>query len=207
VTRTVDGALAYARQQHAHVSMPASLRVQGFHDWEGACQGFVRSAYDIGALFGSAWAQWNGADPEDRHVGGSPDDAPLGAALCFKGSGVNGHIDLAAKHFKSGRTAAWSNDLVRNGQIDKVPRTAPVGAWGQRYLGWLSAVNDVDLPLSHGGKAKPKQTKRYVAVESAMRNLEASLRTAKAQHDTADVTALEREVERLHGLYTKLRHA
>lgn len=205
-TRTVAGALTYAGQQHNHIVMPPSLLAQGAHDWEGFCQAFVRSCYGIGSLFGSAWAQWNGADAADRHPGGSPDDAPVGAALCFKGSGPNGHIDLGAHPFPRGPSAAWSNDLVRHGGIDKVLRTDPTTHWGQRYLGWLSAVNDVDLPLHKPtDHARPKQTKKYAAIETAMRNLEASLTVAQRQHDATDVRALEAEITRLDRLHKKLR--
>lgn len=206
MTRSVAGALAYAGAQHQRVDLPASLRAQGADDWEGFCQAFVRSCYGINSLFGSAWAQWNGADPEDRHPGGNPADAPLGAALCFKGSGPFGHIDLAARPFPRGAAGAWSNDLVRHGQIDKVLRTDPTTHWGQRYLGWLSAVNDVDLPLSDPRKrARPRQAKRYAAIETAMRNLEASLATARRQHDAADVRVLEVEIARLDRLHKTLR--
>ena len=80
--RTYEEALEFARAQHNDAS----------EDWTNKCLVFVRSSYGIGALFGSAWAQWLGADKEDRHEGGDPADAPLGSALCFKGSSPFGHI-------------------------------------------------------------------------------------------------------------------
>lgn len=209
MTATRGQALAFARAQVAHTQLPASLRAQGFTSWENLCLGFVRSAWDVRPMFGSAFAAWMGADPADRHPGGRPEDAPVGAALCFKGSNPAGHIDLAAWPFRNGVAAAFSNDLVRLGHIDKVRRDAPVTHWGQRYLGWLSAVNDVDLPL--GGhptaKAKPKQTKRYAALATAMKNIETSLGTAKREHDAADVKLLEDEYQRLHGLWVRLRRS
>lgn len=195
--RDVEEALKYAQQQHASATQ----------DWTGFCQKFVRSCYGIGPLFGSAWLQWLGADPEDRHVGGSPDDAPLGSALCYKGSGVFGHIDLAARAFKNDTSAAWSNDLVRWGDIDKVARTAPTSAWGQTYLGYLTAVNDVDLRLHEKKPPKPKQDKPYKSVERAIEKMQTALHTAIVQKDAADQKVFRAEIARLKKMHGRLRHA
>lgn len=190
-------------------------------DWTGYCQKFVRTCWGIPPLFSSAWTQWQGADDEDRHVGGSPDDAPLGAALCFKGSGQYGHIELAARPFRDGSGAAWSNDLVRYGEIDKVLRTAAVTKWNQPYLGYLTAVNDYDLRLEQAEPPKPKHDKPYQAIDKAIANLERSMEslmraraTAKEQKDHADSQALAQEIrdlrteiKDLHVLYARLRRA
>lgn len=195
--RSWSEALTYAQDQAARPSF----------DWTGYCQMFVRSCYGIPALFGSAWAQWLGADGEDKHVGGSPADAPVGSALCFKGTGPYGHIDLAARPFDNGAPAAWSNDLVTYGDIDKVFRSAPTSNWGQPYLGYLTAVNDYDLQLRANKPPKPKQTQRYHAVDKALNRIGHALETAKAQHDAHDVRVLEREVERLTRMYENLRRS
>jgi hypothetical protein len=187
--RDYEGALAYARAQHDRPTQ----------DWEGYCQKFMRSCYGIPPLFTSAYAQWLGADPEDRHAGGSPSDAPLGSALVYKGTGPYGHIMLAARPFPNGVAAAWSNDLVHRGRIDKVARTAPVTAWRQGYLGYLTAVNDVDLRY-----LRP-QNRRYQAIARAIANLETALATAKVQRDAADIKTLTGELDRLHTLYDTLR--
>lgn len=184
-------ALDHAAAEHDHPSQ----------DWEGFCQKFVRSCYGIPSLFGSAFAQWVGADPEDRHAGGKPSDAPLGSALVYKGSNPFGHIMLAARPFPNGTAAAWSNDLVRTGRIDKVARTAPTTAWGQGYLGYLTAINDVDL------RYKRPQNRRYEALAAGIRNLETALATAKVQRDAADVRALTAELGRLHTMYDTLRRS
>lgn len=174
-------------------------------DWTGYCQKFVRSCYGIPALFGSAWAQWLGADEEDRHVGGDPDDAPLGSALCYKGSGPYGHIVLAARPFKSGAGACWSNDLVKYGDIDKVHRDAAVTKWNQPYLGYLTAINHYDLRLKETKPPKPKQDKPYKAVAGAIDRLERALETAKRQKDREDAKALRQEIRRLERMYNTLR--
>lgn len=176
-------------------------------NWSGLCQKFVRGCYGIPPLFASAWAQWLGADPEDRHPGGTPSAAPLGSALCFKGSGVYGHIMLAARAFPNGVPAAWSNDLVAWGRIDKVARTAPSTEWAQGFVGYLTAVNGYDLQLQVAKPPKPKQDKRYEAVAKAIGRIEAALETARKNHDWDDAKVLRAEVRHLKRLYEELRHA
>lgn len=195
--RTWGEALGYAQAQALAPS----------EDWTGFCQKFVRSCYGIPALFGSAWLQWLGADEEDKHRGDSPSEAPVGAVLCFKGAGPFGHIDLAARPFPNGTAAAWSNDLVTWGQIDKVARVAPTAAWGQGYLGYLTAVNGFDLQIKKQAPPKPKQDKRYRGVAQAVDRLERSLETAQKQGDTADAAVLRTEIRRLTRLYTDLRRS
>lgn len=194
--RTVEEALAFARAEHDNETQ----------DWTNFCQRFVRSAYGIPALFSSAWTQWQGADPEDRHVGGSPSLAPLGSALCFKGSGPFGHIMLAARPVND-VPGAWSNDLKRVGDIDWAPRTAPTSQWGQGYLGYLTAVNDYDLRLKEAKPPKPKHTKRYEAIAKAIDRMETALATAVGHKDIRDAKVIRAEIERLKEFYAELRHA
>lgn len=191
MTRSVEEALAYAKAESERRSQ----------DWAAYCQRFVRSCYGIEPLFASAWAQWLGADPEDRNPGIDPGEAPVGAALCYRG-GAYGHIMLAARD-RDGVPMAWSNDLVRRGQIDYVPRSAPVTTWGQTYVGWLSAVNDVDLPLGLAPDAPPKRPKprRYESIRRAILRLEAARDTAAARGDAADVRLIKHELRRLRLLY------
>lgn len=184
--RTTKEALQRAQAEHARRS----------RDWTGYCQMFVRSCYGVGPLFGSAIAQWHGCDPEDRHPGGKPADAPVGSLLCYAG-GKFGHIQLAAHDFPSGASGAWSNDLLRVGYIDKVHRNAPVNRWGHRYLGFITAVNDVDLRMP--------QKEHYAAIQKAINRLDAARDVARAQSDAADVAVLSDEIARLKRLYDTLR--
>lgn len=194
--RTVEEALAYARAEHEDSSM----------DWEAYCQRFVRTAYGIPSLFGSAWAQWLGADDEDRHDaadhGHDPSAAPLGSALCYKGSGPYGHIMLAARD-----GGAWSNDLVRTGEIDWVRRTAPTKKWGQAYLGYLTAVNGYDLQLKEAKPPKPKDTKRYAGIGRAIERLEGARDRAVALGDRKDARAIRAQLVELRELYDLVLHA
>lgn len=195
-TRTVKQALEFARAQHADET----------EDWTNYCQRFVRSCYAIPPLFSSAWAQWLGADAEDRHPGSDPGDAPVGAALCFRG-GTYGHIMLAARETAGGQPGAWSNDLVRRGDIDHVARTAPVTQWGHQYVGWLSAVNDYDLRLVTDEPPKPKQDKPYERVAKAIEKLEGARDNARRLDDRHDARLLTAEIRELRDLYDLLRHS
>jgi hypothetical protein len=186
-------ALLAAMHEHDHPSQ----------NWKAYCQKFCRKVYEVPPLFSSAYTQWLGADPEDKHVGGHPDAAPVGALLCYKGSGKYGHIMVAANPFKSGTAGAWSNDLVRTGKIDKVSRTAPTTHWNQKYLGYLTAINHYDIAKL---KAKPKPKQRpYAAIYTSIEHMENALATAIRQHDVADQKVLRAEIARLKDLHTKLR--
>lgn len=192
---TLPEMLAFCRAQRDHPTQ----------SWARLCQMFTRMGWGIPPLFGTAYAQWLGADDADKHVGGDPVDAPVGAALCFKGSSAAGHIMPAAHDFRDHTSGAFSNDLVSTGRIDKVHRGAPVTEWGHRYLGYLTAVNDYDLQLHLGTPVpKPKQV-RYRAIQSAIDKMGLALQTATEQHDTADVKLLGREIADLKALYDKLR--
>lgn len=190
--RNTAQALAYAAEQAARPTQ----------DWSNYCLKFVRSCYGIPPLYASAWAAWLGADDEDRHTGGTPSDAPVGTALCYKGGGPYGHIMLAAHPIAGELSAAWSNDLVADGEIDKVARTAPITKWGQGYLGYLTAVNGYDLMLP---TPRPKQDKPYAAIEVAIERLKVARKRARSQGDRTDAQALSGEIEHLTALYEALR--
>jgi hypothetical protein len=191
------GALHNEQQEHLNPTQ----------DWTGFCQKLARSVYGIPALFESAWAQWLGADDADKHVGGDPNKAPAGSALLFKGSGPFGHIMIAARPFADGTPSAWSNDLVREGKVDQVHRTAPIEHWGQAYLGYITAINGWDLDLTHGAPPKPKQDKHYKAIERAVKNMQRALVVAHEHHDKHDVAAIHNQIDRLKHADQVLRHA
>ena len=190
-------ALKYAQGQSTHPS----------RDWAGLCQMFVRSSYALPGGFSSAYLQWLGADPEDKHVGGDPTKAPVGVGLCYKGSGPDGHIMLSSHPFQSGTAAAWSNDLVKHGKINKVSRTAPTTAWGQKYLGYITSINHYDIKFPQSATKPKPQTKKYGSILRSIDYLEQSLSTAVAQKDVADQKILKAEIARLDNLYKTLRRA
>lgn len=174
-------------------------------DWEAFCQMLFRLAYQVPALYGSAFAQWQAAD--HKVVTTDLDSAPVGAGLCTKGSNPAGHIFDAAYPFRSGLSGAWSNDLVVTGKVNKVHRNAPMIHWGHSPLGYVLEVNEYELDLTHGKPPKPKQNKRYLAVKVAITKMERSLETAKRQKDAHDVRLLTKEIKDLKVLYSRLRHS
>jgi hypothetical protein len=201
----LEAALLYYRQQAVNLSPPASY---GISNWAGRCQQLAHTAYGLfSGGFATAYLQWLGADSEDRHVTTDLSQGPVGSFLCTKGSNPAGHIFGAAHPFASGLPGGWSNDIVETGHVDKVDRNAPRDHWGHRNLGWITSINGFALDLTHGAPPKPKQNKRYQRVENAIMNLHHSKETAKSQHDKHDVDAIDKEIERLKVLYSKLRHS
>lgn len=85
-TRTVNDALAFAQRESGSPS----------RNWHNACLVFVRSCWGIGSRNASAYADWLACPEHAKHPGNNPDDAPVGAALYYKGTGPYGHIMLAA---------------------------------------------------------------------------------------------------------------
>lgn len=133
---TVGEALEFMRREHKHPT----------RSWKARCQEIFRTALgQEQGKYGTAYQQWLNAPANRKHVGGNPNHAPVGAGLCFKGDGPDGHIMIAARPFANGVPGAWSPDLVRTGHIDKVHRDAPVKVWGQKYLGYITSCNDRDI--------------------------------------------------------------
>lgn len=195
--RSVGGALDFLQQQHDKPSQ----------DWEGWCLKLVREAYGIPPLCRSAWAAWLIVDDADRHEGGKPSDAPVGAALFYKGSGPFGHIMVAAHPLPDGTPAAWSNDLPESapvGTVNKISRTLPTTAWGQRFVGWSSEVNGYELDVRGNRVPRPKGTP-YVVLERSRNRLRAAAIKADERGEKVDAAALREEAARLDRLVHKLR--
>lgn len=174
-------------------------------NWGGYCLMDCRISYGIPAMFASAWAHWLGADDEDKHPGTNPAAAPLGAALHYEG-GKYGHIMIAARPAGNGIASAWSNDLRRYGMIDHIARTAPTTAWGQRYVGYTTAINGYDLRLEEKKPPRPKQDKAYDRIDRAVQSLEGARDTARELKDWKDAKALTVEIKRLKKMYAELKH-
>jgi hypothetical protein len=192
--RTVDEALAFARRESADRS----------RDWTRYCQAFVRSCWGLPAFYGSARAQWLGAAGADKHEGGSPDDAPVGAALCWASS-PSGHITLAGRRAEDGTWGSWSTDIKRRGWPDWCPRDAPRSQWGQPYLGFLTSVNGYDLKLEEKDAVPELQEPvRYLQVQKAGDRLAQALATAQRRGDSDDAEVLTRELARLRRIYARL---
>jgi hypothetical protein len=107
----------------------------------GYCQKYVRSAWRVASLYGSAIDAWYGA--VDRHPGDRT--PPLGAPLYYEG-GQYGHvvINTVADTQKMRGTDMLSSGVVSEDVIGWIENH-----WGYRYLGWTGDINGVDLPLGN----------------------------------------------------------
>jgi hypothetical protein len=124
LARTVDDAIEWSRRQIDHPSQ----------DWTNLCQSHVRQAMGVGAWAPSARDAWFTVPKSEKVSGGSPLDAPRGAAIYFT-AGSAGHVALCIG--KTTNDKCLSNDYVRKGRIDEAPRTFP--RWGSisaSYAGW-----------------------------------------------------------------------
>lgn len=175
--------------------------------WLGWCLVDARMSFSVPPLAKSAWASWLIADDDAKHVTSDLSKAPYGAALISKGSSPFGHIWIAARPFPNGEPAAWSNDLVRHGHLDKVHREAPRDVWSHKIIGWMTEINGYDLRIKENKPPKPKQDKRYKAIAVAINRLEHAREVARKDHDHQDAQHLTQEIRDLKELYAEARHA
>jgi hypothetical protein len=116
----------------------------------GYCQKYVREAWRIGALYGSALDAWYGAvrrHPGDRSV-------PTGAPMFYSG-GKYGHVVIDAKN-----NPIRSTDCPSPGRVSETDIDWPVRNWGCTYLGWTEDLNGVDLPLGEEDEMNEDDWKR-----------------------------------------------
>jgi hypothetical protein len=209
------------------VGWAAGQSVHRDKDWTGRCQEFCHDCYGIGGGFASALAQWHGLDDSDRHVGGSPKDAPLGAMLFSQGRNPGalsfrfGHIIVKTRPFTGGELGAWSTDALRTGWPDKIDPVALYSRWNHAYLGYGLNMNGVDLQVQQKRAIVKPQLKPYDAIAAAavrtgkaIEAMQKSLATAKGTHDAADVARIKEAIAqlreskaRLERMADRLKHA
>jgi hypothetical protein len=137
----------------------------------GYCQKYVREAWRVGSLYGSAIDAWYGA--VDRHPGDRT--PPLGAPMYYSG-GQYGHaiLGVAANTEKIRSTDMPSSGKVSEDVIAWVERN-----WGYKYLGWTGDLNGVDLPLGTEDEMTPAdwdKLRGIVAAEVKKNNNDAAER-------------------------------
>jgi hypothetical protein len=108
-------ALEFAQREHNNADQSWYDRCGEFN---AMCRGYGGSGWNTAADQGYAVVTNN------DHT-----KAPVGA-VHFWGGGA-GHVALDA-----GNGYIWSNDILRSGQIDKVPFSAIANNWGKPYIGW-----------------------------------------------------------------------
>jgi hypothetical protein len=123
MTRTGNAAVQYAMDHHSWAS--------------GMCQQFVRSCFDVGALFPSAASAWNNADHKHRvdHGAQVPRAVPV---FWLGGSRGFGHVAISI-----GNGLVRSTDWPSSGSIGTVAIDTITSRWGQRFQGWTEDINNV----------------------------------------------------------------
>lgn len=106
----------------------------------GMCLKWVRGpCWEIGSLYGSAIDAWHGA--AHKHPG---DRNPPKGAACFYSGGQYGHIVI----WRGGDMR--STDCTSSGRVGAAALNWPEVNWNDKYLGWTSDLNGVDLPIGSG---------------------------------------------------------
>ncbi len=128
---TGGGGSATARGSRALAWMLSQSRNPS-KSWLNLCLQDVRMSLGVGQKYPDATAAWYAT--KKRHTGTPPPGVPVWW------TGGHGHVALSA-----GGGYAWSNDILRKGQIDKVPIELITKKWGKPYQGWSEDINDVDV--------------------------------------------------------------
>jgi len=118
--------------QHQHRS--------GSTSWHNLCQLFSRQCVGAAPFGASARDAFNATSPSDRHTSSPP---PAGAIAYY------GFEDHGAGHavFAVNGGFVWSNDILHQGQIDRVRWDVFVSRWRLPYRGWISACPTGELPV------------------------------------------------------------
>jgi hypothetical protein len=127
VVRTPARALAWA----------ASTR--GSEDYDGLCQKFVRDAYDLGQVFGSAIGAWNGARWRHSGISAAPDGAPV---YMSHPRSKYGHVALLRR---IGGTAYIETTNSAVGRTCLQALSLWTAGYGYTLLGWTEDVSRVHV--------------------------------------------------------------
>ncbi len=122
---------------------------------EGFCLVFVRNAFGVSALFGSAAAAWNGA--QFKHPVSSGMQVPRGAPVFWTGGSKGfGHVAIG-----TGNGRCWSSDAGGAGRTAKVNIDELTDRFNIDLQGWAEDVNGVRVfDANKRAKAKAHPTVR-----------------------------------------------
>jgi len=119
----------------------------GVPGWGGMCLSFVRTGYNLPAVYASAADDW--AASKTKHETSSWKDIPVGAPVHFAGSNPDGHIA-----FYNG-----DGDICTTNTGTGYPLVQPISTWtdqyGYRMLGWCEDVNGFHVIDPDGGSDIP----------------------------------------------------
>lgn len=166
--RTGSAAVAWAAAQHYHPTRSS---------WHNDCLLFVRSAFAVGSLYSSAERGFYGT--RYRHTTTPPAGVPV-----WWTNGAYGHVAMSA-----GGGYVWSNDILRDGKIDKVKISYITARWGQHYRGWSEDINGVRVYSNLPAVS-------LAAVADAARRVKAGHRPIKVSNGSLLKKALAAEVGR-----------
>jgi hypothetical protein len=126
--KSVKQALSYMKSQSSNPTQ----------SWKGQCLRSVNLAW--GGNLGRGYdAREAYGYTKKHHKGGTP---PAGAPLWWPNNGPHGHVGLSA-----GGGMMWSNDVKRDGQIDKVSINFLKQQWGYGDPIWTEDLGGQMLPL------------------------------------------------------------
>lgn len=112
-------------------------------EWHNQCQKFSRQCVGAAPFGLTARLAFNSIPQEHRHASSPP---PPGSIAYY------GRPDSGAGHavfvVEGGRV--WSNDIKRQGQIDRVDWDIFPARWGLAYRGWIDKCPSGELPVGHG---------------------------------------------------------
>ena len=141
--RTYEQAKAYAVAQHKNPT----------RDWTMLCQMFSRQCVGAEVFGGSARVAYGNIPPSHRFSSTPP---PPGSLAYFGRASENSGAGHVVFMVEGGY--CWSNDILREGKIDKVHYTDITEAWGRTnysFRGWIdwtpSGKIDVRLSTPGGG--------------------------------------------------------
>lgn len=149
------------------------FNMRGSRSYNGLCQKYVRDGWNVGALFGSAIAQWNGA--KYRH-----------ASLSTARSGAPVFLSHTKSRYGHVASLRWVNGVAYIETTNTaLGRTAlqPLSLWtanyGYRLLGWTEDINGKRV-ISPVAPPAPKPTStltlRLGSSGQRVKNLQIGLR-------------------------------
>lgn len=142
--------------------------------YEGLCLRFVRSCFNVDALWPSAIVNWTEAPRKWRTS--DPMDVPRGHAVHWR-IGEFGHIALGV-----GDGKCISTDIRDPGQAN-LCRIDRIGeAWGAQLLGYVKVVNGEEAPRMVEGRRTTEREWRIRHVRNALSHARMNGQDQRAKH-------------------------
>jgi len=164
------------------IGAAATKWARGVGSWRptGMCQQFTRSAFGVGAYYGTASKAW--ANAKHKHPTRNTSSIPAGVPVFWTGGSRGfGHAAVSI-----GGGLCRSTDWPRAGSVGTARISDIERVWGHRLVGWTEDINRVRVYAP-----KPK------AAEGSKNVRLSNLRKGEKNADVAD---LQRHLRRQEGL-------